>query len=1268
MRRLLMYMPARHRSAKRVIPLGLPSLPPLPRWVSPLFSGYVMARGCTAFGGRGFLFFVALFFAATAPLASYVQKTFFAPAPLPAPTMVFTLGPQQGPAAQNIVNNTYYPVVERIIGTSSAMGISEEYFAAQLTRIYDTISRHRGSGSTVDFSDLTAADIPALDYLPLAGGTLTGALTLLSLDTSATSTLAGITLESTDCSVFGNGGKLTTDSSGNVVCDDDSAGSGSGTPGGSNTQVQFNDGSSFGGNAGFTFNKTAGRLAVAYASTTGITADYASSTSLFAGTLTLNTALSVANGGTGSTTLGGLLSGNGTSIYSSATTTASCAGSVSCSAFTILGQSPVSISATDNTASTTLLSDSNTFSGTNTFSNTITGSITGNAGTVTNGVYTTTFNGLFDARFITDLAATTSIASITTLQNLSILSSQVSDLATTIGAAYPFQLTGNATSTLTQFNGGLTAYASSTIGSGTQIGGLTISGGATTTGTAYFGGKVGIGTTAATGTLHVQKNASTFTPALYLQNDGAGNVGRGTGLLFSARTTFKAGVAFEDIGAFGVGNLYLLNNGIADESNATKANARLTVASNGQIGIGTTTPFGQLALSLNVGSVPSGLNAFLVASSTATATTTLFSISNTGLISGLNLNLTGGATTTMLAVTGSTTVSSVLNIGGQLNANLSAVIASTTLTGNSLITHATSTSFAISGISSGNLLMTTTGGAIIAAVAGTDYAPGNVAFPFTTGTFGATLSNSTSTLIGFTQGIYALASSTIGNGTQTGGLTISGGATTTGNALFDLGKIASSTFVVGANGYSNPAFQIFASTTNAETGLALYSNVAGNGITLDALSSAANENLKIQGKGTGNLVLNGGTNVQMQVNGNTRLTVSNTQSTFMYGAHTGAVNPLFLVTAPDESAVNLTAGTEAVYAQFDLSSTHRHGGATTIGLQRQFLINAGTESYQTFSGTITDAATFALTGSPLAGTNAKITNAHSIYLGASALNASTTNSYGLTVNANTGATNNYAAQFLGGNVGIGTTSPYAKLSISNSVGDTAGQALFNISSTTSGTATTTLFSVSNTGLASTTNIIVSSAGGTAGCATFSSTGLISNTGSACGSGGGAAAFTFADNYGVLTAATSSALWAQNGIFASSTSHFVAFDFNNATGTSLAITGSTTISSVLNLGGTLNANGALTVVGNTTLAGATSTSLFADTLTASAASFGGTATSTFTSTGFLGIGTTSPFAKFSLHAQNGDTNTTLFAIGSSTASATSTLFSVSNTGSTPLFPN
>jgi hypothetical protein len=48
------------------------------------------------------------------------------------------------------------------------------------------------------------------------------------------------------------------------------------------------------------------------------------------------------------------------------------------------------------------------------------------------------------------------------------------------GGAYPFPVATNATTTLTQFNGGLTAYASSTIGGST--GGLTVAGNATTSG------------------------------------------------------------------------------------------------------------------------------------------------------------------------------------------------------------------------------------------------------------------------------------------------------------------------------------------------------------------------------------------------------------------------------------------------------------------------------------------------------------------------------------------------------------------------------------------------------------------------------------------------------------------------------------------------------------------------------------------------------------------------------------------------------------------
>lgn len=48
-------------------------------------------------------------------------------------------------------------------------------------------------------------------------------------------------------------------------------------------------------------------------------------------------------------------------------------------------------------------------------------------------------------------------------------------------------------------------------------------------------------------------------------------------------------------------------------------------------------------------------------------------------------------------------------------------------------------------------------------------------FPFTATSYGV----STSTMVGFTAGIMATASSTIGNGTSAGGLTINGGATTT---------------------------------------------------------------------------------------------------------------------------------------------------------------------------------------------------------------------------------------------------------------------------------------------------------------------------------------------------------------------------------------------------------------------------------------------------------------------------------------------------------
>jgi hypothetical protein len=59
-----------------------------------------------------------------------------------------------------------------------------------------------------------------------------------------------------------NGYVLQTDGAGNLTWTAQTGGSGNGTPGGANTQVQFNDANSFGGSAGFTFDKSSNALAV----------------------------------------------------------------------------------------------------------------------------------------------------------------------------------------------------------------------------------------------------------------------------------------------------------------------------------------------------------------------------------------------------------------------------------------------------------------------------------------------------------------------------------------------------------------------------------------------------------------------------------------------------------------------------------------------------------------------------------------------------------------------------------------------------------------------------------------------------------------------------------------------------------------------------------------------------------------------------------------------------------------------------------------------
>ena len=86
----------------------------------------------------------------------------------------------------------------------------------------------------------------------------TGAASITTLSVGSSANLGGVA----NVTITGgtDGYVLQTDGAGNLSWTAQTGGSGNATPGGSNTQIQFNDAGSFAGNSGFTFNKTTGVL------------------------------------------------------------------------------------------------------------------------------------------------------------------------------------------------------------------------------------------------------------------------------------------------------------------------------------------------------------------------------------------------------------------------------------------------------------------------------------------------------------------------------------------------------------------------------------------------------------------------------------------------------------------------------------------------------------------------------------------------------------------------------------------------------------------------------------------------------------------------------------------------------------------------------------------------------------------------------------------------------------------------------------------------
>ena len=154
------------------------------------------------------------------------------------------------------------------------------------------------------------------------------------------------------------------------------------------------------------------------------------------------------------------------------------------------------------------------------------------------------------------------------------------------------------------------------------------------------------------------------------------------------------------------------------------------------------------------------------------------SVATSSPIAGTAISLSGSGALVGSALT--------INFQAPTTAGLSIPFASTTMI---TATTASTTNLWISGIASGSLLKTTTGGQVTNAVAGSDFI--NSATRDWQVAFGAL--TPTTTL-----GILVSASSTIGAGGQATGLTINGGATTTGNATFG-GTLTLSTHCVTAD-------------------------------------------------------------------------------------------------------------------------------------------------------------------------------------------------------------------------------------------------------------------------------------------------------------------------------------------------------------------------------------------------------------------------------------------------------------------------------------
>lgn len=190
------------------------------------------------------------------------------------------------------------------------------------------------------------------------------------------------------------------------------------------------------------------------------------------------------------------------------------------------------------------------------------------------------------------------------------------------------------------------------------------------------------------------------------------------------------------------------------------------------------------------------------------------------------------------------------------------------------------------------------------------------------------------------------------SGTITVGGTESQGATT-------ITAASANAFAVGANGTTNPTFNVNTNTASVATGLNVTGAAAGSGVTLSTISSGSNESLFISPKGTGGVIVtstnanalavgpNGSTNPVLKIDGSTG---SQANGVSIIGGTSGNAVKLAVISSASNDILQIDGkGTGAI--QLGTNST----GAVVVGrgAQKALINNKNLTSVATQNATLT---------------------------------------------------------------------------------------------------------------------------------------------------------------------------------------------------------------------------------------------------------------------------------------------------------------------------